>query len=60
MKTDAAQSVQAAIVCLYLRKRAARVVLNQNKDSIISAATYNEAHNALECAKRVLWHNDWS
>ena len=52
--------VQKAIVCLYLRKRAARVVLNRNLDCATAAANYYEAHNALESIKRVLWHNNWS
>ena len=59
-KTEVERTLQKAIVCLYLRKRAARLVLCRNANSLIAAANYNEAHNALESLKRVLWHEDWS
>jgi len=53
-------AVQRAVVCLYLRKRAARVTLSRQPDSPIAAANFCEAHNALESFKRVLWNHDWS
>lgn len=60
VKTVEEVAVQKAIVCLYLRKRAARVVLNRNLHCAMATARYFEAHHALESIKRVLWRNDWS
>ena len=60
VKTVEAVAVQKAVVCLYLRKRAARLLLNCNQDCAMATARYYEAHNALESIKRVLWHNHWS
>lgn len=57
VKTGEEVAVQKAIVCLYLRTRAARLVLNRNKNCALATARYFEAHNALESVKRVLWHN---
>lgn len=60
VKTVEEVAVQKAIVCLYLRKRAARVVLNRNLATALATARDFEAHNALESVKRVLWRNDGS
>jgi len=66
--------IQAAIVCLYLRKRRARhyrdkfirsisaKAPNPNQEINLAAlrAAETEAHNALESLKRVLWHTNWT
>lgn len=64
-KTPEQIVIQKAIVCLYLRKRRARKYLNlAGKNLDIYICDYqieqNEAHNALESVKRVLWHDDWN
>jgi hypothetical protein len=64
---------QKAIICLYLRKRSARRMLGRLRErakvevmhpalkGLIDDAWIqeNEAHNALESMKRVLWHERW-
>lgn len=64
------KTIQRAIICLYIRKRRARksrdTFIRRLNGSPISKlhelqlatlrAAENEAHNALESLKRVLWH----
>lgn len=70
-KTPEQIAIQKAVVCLYLRKRRARKFLRKSQeerknlrhgDVFVDEARgkENEAHNALESLKRVLWNNKWS
>ncbi len=69
-KTPEKLAIQKAIVSLYLRKRRARKLQREYRASLPKKVifdgrllqliyTENEAHNALESVKKVLWHNDW-
>jgi predicted negative regulator of RcsB-dependent stress response len=68
------KTTQRAIVCLYLRKRHAKhyldKFLNRTEGTTLTQfeelnlatlrAAENEAHNALESLKRILWNDEYA